>query len=257
VSSRQPGGGGEDGSHDSRIVLPSVTLPGGALGAALVVAIATLPFLLGLGLLLLGRVWGETRRLSSGRLRMALAAELDLKPRELANLNTEKLLKLRDQIAFDEVTGVLRRVAGIAALDREIARARRARVGLVAAFIDLDNLKRVNDSRGHAAGDAHLRGVAQLLQRGLRRDDLVFRYGGDEFVCALPGSTLEDGDSKLRELRAKAVKNSMPFSFGVAELLDAQRSRREQELTGAPLILPLGAEAGAPSRSSPRPRRAL
>jgi PleD family two-component response regulator len=107
----------------------------------------------------------------------------------------------------------------------------------------------------------------------LRRDDLVFRYGGDEFVCALPGSTLEDGDSKLRELRAKAVKNSMPFSFGVAELLDAddlvsflgradqllysQRSRREQELTGAPLILPLGAEAGAPSRSSPRPRRAL
>ena len=131
----------------------------------------------------------------------------------------------------------------------------------------------MNDSRGHATGDAHLRGVAQLLQRGLRRDDLVFRYGGDEFVCALPGSTLEDGESKLRELRAKAVKNSLPFSFGVAELLDTddlvsflgradqllynQRSRREQELFGAPLILPLGAEAGALSEPGPRPRRAL
>jgi diguanylate cyclase (GGDEF)-like protein len=243
------------------------------LGAGLVVAIATLPFLLGLGLLLLGRVWGEARRLRNGRLRMAMAAELDLKPRELAHLNTEKLMRLRDQIAFDELTGVLRRVAGIASLDREIARARRSKTSLVAAFIDLDGLKHLNDSRGHVAGDALIRGVAQLLQRGLRRDDLVFRYGGDEFVCVLPGSSREPVEAKLRELREKAVKSLMSFSFGVAELGDEddlvsflgradqslynQRARWEQEMTGRPVVLPLRPSAGADSKGHRRSGRAI
>ena len=266
VGSGRPVGDGANG-----IVIPSVTLPGGALGIGVLVAIASLPFLLGVGLLLLGRVWGETRRLRNVRLRMALAAELDLKPRELAHLNTQKLMRLRDQIAFDELTGVLRRVAGIASLDREIARARRLKTTLVAAFIDLDGLKRVNDSRGHAAGDSLIRGVAQLLQRGLRRDDLLFRYGGDEFVCVLPGSTLDGCEAKLRELRARAVKNSMSFSFGVTELGDRddlvsflgradqflynQRSKREQELTGVAVVLPLGGRTDATQRTA-RARRA-
>lgn len=266
------GGAGVQGSYASQIVLPSVTLPGGALGVGVLVAIAALPFLLGVGLLLLGRVWGEARRLRNARLRIALAGELDLKPRELAHLNTQKLMRLRDQITFDELSGVLRRVAGIASLDREIARARRSGTLLVAAFVDLDGLKSVNDSRGHAAGDSFIRGVAQLLQRGLRREDLVFRYGGDEFVCVLPGSSLEAGEAKMRELRSRAVKNSMSFSFGVTELGEAddlvsflgradqflynQRSKRERELTGQPVVLPLGPRpAGAPGRAV-RPRRA-
>ena len=265
------GGVGSGGSRGGDIVLPSVTLPGGALGVGLVVAIAALPFLLGVGLLLLGRVWGEARRLGNARLRMALAAELELKPRELAHLNTQKLMRLRDQITFDELSGVLRRVAGIASLDREIARARRSGTTLVAAFVDLDGLKSINDSRGHATGDTLIRGVAQLLQRGLRRDDLVFRYGGDEFVCALPGSSLEAGEAKMRELRSRAVKNSMSFSFGVTQLGEAddlvsflgradqflydQRSQRERELAGLPVVLPLGARPAATSRRAVRPRR--
>jgi diguanylate cyclase len=248
-----------------------VTLPAGPLGVTLAVAIAVLPLLLAMGLLLLGRIWGEARRLRSARLRFALAAELELKPRELAQLSPQGLLKLRDQVAFDELTGVLRRAAGIAAVEREIARARRAGTPLVAAFVDVDGLKRINDTRGHTTGDQALRWVADLLSNGLRRQDLVFRYGGDEFVCLLPEIDLDTAEAKLRDLRTRAVETSMPFSFGATSLRDeddlvsflgradqvlydsrAQRSDEVSAGTVIPLLPPDGRGTGRR-----RPRRAV
>jgi len=86
----------------------------------------------------------------------------------------------------DDLTGTLRRGAGLAALEREIGRARRHGDHLLTvAFIDLDSLKSVNDSSGHAAGDALLCELAGALTRRLRAYDLVVRWGGDEFVVAL------------------------------------------------------------------------
>jgi diguanylate cyclase (GGDEF)-like protein len=243
-----------------------ITLPAGPLGVTLAVAIAVLPLLLALGLLLLGRIWGEARRLRSARLRLALAAELELKPRELAQLSPAGLLKLRDQVAFDELTGVLRRAAGIASVEREIARARRARTPLVAAFVDVDGLKRVNDRQGHATGDRLLRAVADLLSQGLRRQDLVFRYGGDEFVCLLPGIELETAEAKLRDLRTRSIEGSMAFSFGATSLRDEDdlvtfmgradqelynsRSKRSQEVS-AGTVIPLQAPDGRQRRRRP------
>ena len=214
------GGRSGAGSPQGIVLVPSLRLPPGPLGVALAVALAALPLLLAVGLLLLGRLWGEARRLRSARLRLALAAELDLKPRELAQLSPGGLLKLRDQVAFDDLTGVLRRAAGIASVEREIARARRAHTPLVAAFADVDGLKRVNDAKGHGAGDRLLRGVAELLSAGVRKQDLVFRYGGDEFVCLLPGIGLEGAEEKLRGLRARALESELGFSYGIAELRD-------------------------------------
>ena len=92
---------------------------------------------------------------------------------------------------IDALTGVMRRGVGLAALEREIARAERTGEPLVVAFVDTVGLKATNDTRGHREGDRVLREVADCLTADLRSYDLVTRVGGDEFVCALSSETLE------------------------------------------------------------------
>jgi diguanylate cyclase (GGDEF)-like protein len=188
------------------------------LDVALAVALASLPLLLGIWLLVFGRTFAEARRAREAQVRLALAGDLGLSPRELTSLNTKALFKLREQAAFDDLSGALRRGAGISAIDREVARARRHRSALSLAFVDIDGLKATNDRRGHAAGDKLIRGLAQALRGGLREQDLLVRYGGDEFVCVLPDTPVEAGLAKLTEIRKAAAKAGIRFSLGLAEL---------------------------------------
>jgi diguanylate cyclase (GGDEF)-like protein len=181
-------------------------------------ALVTLPLLLAIWLLLFGRTFAEARRLRDSQIRLTLAADLGIRPREASSMSTKALFKLREQTAFDELTGVLRRAAGIAAAEHELARARRHRTPLAMAFVDVDGLKEANDRDGHVAGDRLVRGVADALMRGLRGQDLVLRYGGDEFVCVLPDTTIESARTKLRDVQKEADRGGMHFSFGVAGL---------------------------------------
>jgi diguanylate cyclase (GGDEF)-like protein len=129
----------------------------------------------------------------------------------------------RARADVDGLTGALRRERGLAELEREIDRARRSDGRLVLAFVDVDGLKTANDVDGHAAGDQLLRDVALALRTGLRSYDLVMRYGGDEFVCALPGSDMEAArprfDEVARNLRERNPTASV--SIGLAELESA------------------------------------
>jgi diguanylate cyclase (GGDEF)-like protein len=100
----------------------------------------------------------------------------------------------------DELTHVRRRGAGMEQLRREIDRARRACEQLVVTFVDVDGLKRVNDSEGHLAGDALLVAVAGSLRACLRSYDVIMRFGGDEFVCALPNADLQDVRQRFAEV---------------------------------------------------------
>jgi diguanylate cyclase (GGDEF)-like protein len=115
---------------------------------------------------------------------------------------------------------VRRRGAGLAAIQREIDRARRTNLELVAAYVDVDGLKAENDVRGHAAGDTLLVAVADSLRACLRSYDVITRVGGDEFVCVLSGITVEDTRPRF-EAASKKLAAGLPgasITIGFARL---------------------------------------
>src|SRR5439155_2827023 len=101
----------------------------------------------------------------------------------------------------DALTGLLNHGAMQVRVREEIARARRDGTPLACAIIDLDDFKRVNDVRGHQAGDELLRRVAAAIAQQLRPYDQVARYGGDEFVLLLPGSDEADARQVAERVR--------------------------------------------------------
>jgi two-component system cell cycle response regulator len=126
----------------------------------------------------------------------------------------------------DPLTQVLNRRALMVRLTSELDRARRYDSVLSLLMIDLDHFKRINDTHGHLVGDDVLRGVAAILQAGVRSVDLVARYGGEEFVVVLP-ETAEAGAVAFAErLRERVAANHfvsgerlelrMTLSIGVA-----------------------------------------
>lgn len=100
----------------------------------------------------------------------------------------------------DGLTGLANRRSILAALDRDVARAVRTREPLALMMLDIDHFKRVNDVYGHLAGDCVLRHVADTVGRRIRAQDVLGRYGGEEFLLVLPDTTLQGAQQLARQL---------------------------------------------------------
>ncbi len=126
-----------------------------------------------------------------------------------SSINQEQLRRLS---LVDMLTGVANRRAFHQALEREIARARRASEPLAMLFADLDHFKRINDAHGHLTGDQVLREVAAAIATMLRSTDHVCRYGGEEFALILPNCSqtlaLDVADRIRRRVEELRLRNS-------------------------------------------------
>ena len=144
-------------------------------------------------------------------------ATLDLHA-ELARLRTEvEALRLRAEAAeaaadHDVLTPALNRRGFVEALNRTMAFCARYDSQAVLLYLDLDGFKGVNDRLGHAAGDAALVQVAELLMANVRESDAVGRLGGDEFGLVMLNAGLEAGRDKARRLSEALETNGFRWS---------------------------------------------
>jgi diguanylate cyclase (GGDEF)-like protein len=121
--------------------------------------------------------------------------------------------------ATDDVTGAWTRKFGLNAVAREVERARRTGARLTLAFIDVDGLKEVNDTEGHPAGDRLLHLVVETVRASVRAYDVIVRYGGDEFLCAMPNIDRAGAQVRLDKIASEleAAHTGHSITFGLAE----------------------------------------
>jgi len=156
----------------------------------------------------------------------------------LHDITKRKLIEqtLRSESITDPLTGLPNRRRFFEVLKLEIARARRYNTPLSLLMVDLDSLKSINDTYGHALGDQALQRVAGVLRRVSRETDLPARYAGDEFMLLLPNTPLEGAHQlarrALQTARQVRLEKAGPLSvsLGVAVL------RQEDDRDGEALV---------------------
>ncbi len=130
---------------------------------------------------------------------------------------------LQEMVFTDSLTQVSSRHYMNQRAQLEIAQSLERGIPLTLVIFDLDSFKIINDQHGHAMGDKILQNVAKTAKSLLRRNDVIARFGGDEFVILLPGLNQIDAQAVLERIRQHIIKNSDQLvtvyaSFGVAEL---------------------------------------
>jgi diguanylate cyclase (GGDEF)-like protein len=110
------------------------------------------------------------------------------------------LRALRRIAALDPLTGAYNRRSLFRFLEREKARCARSGSPLSLLIVDIDRFKAINDSLGHEAGDETLRALAEILRKGVRKVDMISRYGGDEFVVIMPDTSPEAAEEVRKRL---------------------------------------------------------
>lgn len=167
----------------------------------------------------------DSQRDSILRLASTAAGQIAL---SIASLRLRETL--RDQSIRDPLTSLFNRRFMEESLERELQRAVRKNHPVSVLFLDLDHFKRFNDTYGHDAGDLVLRSIAEVFRRFFRADDIVCRYGGEEFAIILPESSAANAALRAENLRAEVRKlklqhrgqtlGSVTISIGLAVFPD-------------------------------------
>lgn len=212
-----------------------------------------------------GREAGLNRRTNEAKQHLAVALAKQV---ALALSNVRLRVTLRQQSIRDPLTGLFNRRYLDETLERELRRADRADHPVGVVMLDIDRFKQFNDTYGHDGGDTLLHSVAEFLQLETRGEDIVCRYGGEEFVLILPGASLEDTHRRAEQVRTSVKQmqvqhagqtlGSVTVSLGVAifpihgatgdEVLKAADSAlyrakaggRDQVVFAEMLVYPLG-----------------
>ncbi len=172
--------------------------------------------------------------LQDSQLRLASTASGQI-ALSLASLRLRETL--RDQSIRDPLTGLFNRRFMEESLEREMQRAVRKNHTVSVLFVDLDHFKRFNDTFGHDAGDLVLRSLADLFRKLFRVDDVICRYGGEEFGIILPESSAENAAIRANALREETKKLEIQYknhalgritlSVGVASFPEHGRTSEE------------------------------
>ncbi|MEI8095655.1 MAG: sensor domain-containing diguanylate cyclase [Spirochaetales bacterium] len=180
-----------------------------------------------------GRVYGVIELIN--KLDDSLFTELDIRVlqtiADLAAIAIERVYFLRTarrMALTDPLTGVANRRHFQRQLDREIEKTQRSGTLFSLLFIDINRFKAINDTHGHAAGDAVLKALAQLLTACCRKVDLCARLGGDEFAVLMPETAIESAMFLVRRIQNSLEQRSaelpVPFSVSVgARVVDPLR----------------------------------
>jgi two-component system, cell cycle response regulator len=120
-----------------------------------------------------------------------------------------RLQRHRRSSNSDALTGLFNRAYFEDFLSAEVRRSRRYNRHFAVAMVDIDHFKGFNDSYGHAAGDRALKKVAETILQGVRRSDLVARYGGEEMVLVMPETSLNAARKRLEAIREAVAAEPM------------------------------------------------
>jgi len=170
------------------------------------------------------------------------------------NLDNSILHKrITELAAIDELTNILNRRFGLRRLKEEYSRSTRHGVPICVVMVDIDHFKDFNDTFGHNAGDAVLKMVASTIRDNLRSEDMVCRYGGEEFLVALAGAGMNDGALITERIRRAIETNrvqwgdkhlSVTISSGIATYPVVRASVCEELITAADQALYAAKEFG-------------